>query len=45
LLDAVEYVSNAISNETDEGLRTKVVWALGNISDELLSKRYVLILN
>jgi HEAT repeat protein len=38
-LDAAEYVSNAIANEKDEGVRTKVVWALGNISDELVSKR------
>ncbi|CAB3359687.1 Hypothetical predicted protein [Cloeon dipterum] len=39
LLDATEYVSSAISNEEDAGLINKVTWALGNISDELLTKK------
>ncbi|XP_059481253.1 HEAT repeat-containing protein 6 isoform X2 [Neocloeon triangulifer] len=39
LLDAAEYVSSAISNEEDEGLKIKVTWALGNISDELVAKK------
>lgn len=39
LLDAADYVSNAISNEKDEVLKAKVTWALGNVSDELLAKK------
>jgi hypothetical protein len=39
LLDAADYVSNAISSEKDEILKAKVTWALGNVSDELLAKK------